>query len=142
MNKYQEALDILHGFANGNLIRETTCDYQRDKNDEYKDILQELVDKATPKKPNRINAYWTEENGTYSLHFTAFYDEETILQFTKDPENEGFWNCTSNLISDEWTEAESPEESMQAFEELIEEHLNDQRCYYAHLQHAFTAVQE
>ena len=51
MNKYQEALDILHGFANGNLIRETTCDYQRDKNDEYKDILQELVAKATPKKP-------------------------------------------------------------------------------------------
>lgn len=51
MDKYQEALDILHGFANGNLIRETTCDYQRDKNDEYKDILQELVDKATPKKP-------------------------------------------------------------------------------------------
>ena len=50
MDKYQEALDILHGFANGNLIRETTCDYQRDKNDEYKDILRELVDKATPKK--------------------------------------------------------------------------------------------
>lgn len=24
MNKYQEALDILHGFANGNLNRETT----------------------------------------------------------------------------------------------------------------------
>ena len=54
MNKYQEALDILHGVANGNLIRETTCDYQRDKNDEYKDILQELVDKATPKKPHWI----------------------------------------------------------------------------------------
>lgn len=51
MDKHQEALDVLHGFANGNLIRETTCDYQRDKNDEYKDILQELVDKATPKKP-------------------------------------------------------------------------------------------
>lgn len=51
MNKYQKALDILHGFANGNLIRETTCDYQRDKNNEYKMILQELVDKATPKKP-------------------------------------------------------------------------------------------
>ena len=53
-SKYQEALDILHGFANGNLIRETTCDYQRDKNDEYKDTLQELVDKATPKKSRGI----------------------------------------------------------------------------------------
>lgn len=53
-SKYQEALDILHGFANGNLIRETTCDYQRDKNDEYKDTLQELVDKATDKKPMHI----------------------------------------------------------------------------------------
>lgn len=50
MNKYQEALDILHGFANRNLIRETTCDYQRDKNNEYKIILQELVDRATPIK--------------------------------------------------------------------------------------------
>lgn len=64
INKYQEALYVLHGFANGNLIREFHSEYQREKNDEFARILNELVEKSIPKS---VELYQNEPGTIYNV---------------------------------------------------------------------------
>ena len=52
MNKYQEALDYFWKFYNENAI-EGSMLFRH-----YLDELQELVDKATPKKPEQRSQVW------------------------------------------------------------------------------------
>ncbi|HIU14218.1 MAG TPA: hypothetical protein IAD15_09140 [Candidatus Fimiplasma intestinipullorum] len=64
MNIYQEALNVLHGQANGNLIREESCEYTKERNDEYAELLRELVEKSIPKS---VELYQNEPGTIYNV---------------------------------------------------------------------------
>lgn len=90
MNKYQQALNFLYNTIKDNLI---SFD---DTEKEAVEILQELVDKATPKKP-ALNKFWADEgqkdiydeNGYIvpdvcvcpNCHKPAIYDFEYNVKF-------------------------------------------------------------
>lgn len=59
MNRYQEAIDLLacnseHWVINRNGLDNENCEGVFDESDKSKLLIQELVDKATPKKPVRV----------------------------------------------------------------------------------------
>lgn len=64
MNKYQEALDRLIGITHNFPFKE----WQKNDNKEMKDLLQELVDKETPKKVKHIM-----NNVIYGDHHSTGY---------------------------------------------------------------------
>lgn len=76
------------------------------------------------------NRYWKKENETYKLYFRPFDEEECLVSFTEDKENPNFYNCQSELISDEWIEAKHPNDAMQQLEEMILEHYQDEKSYF------------
>lgn len=58
MNRYQEAIDLLacnseHWVINRNGLDNKNCEGVFDESDESKLLIQELVDRATPIKPDR-----------------------------------------------------------------------------------------
>lgn len=62
-NKYQEALERIGAekLARGELIRNDS------KVEPYLNILQELVDKETPKKPNKLKEFITFDGIVYKI---------------------------------------------------------------------------
>ena len=85
---------------------------------------------------NRIreykNRYWLENDGVYELHFTQFYDDEIILKFVQDKDNLENYIYVSDLLNVEHDEefAESVEDAMEQFENLIVDHIQEQISYY------------
>ena len=81
---------------------------------------------------NYKNRRWVFEDGVYKLHFAQFYDDDVILQFVQDKENENIWLYVSELLKVEQDDifAENAEEAKEMFEEMIIEHLQDKIMYY------------
>lgn len=85
---------------------------------------------------NRIreyeNRYWLQNDDVYELHFTQFYDDEIILKFIQDKEDSENYIYVSELLNVEHDEefAESIEDAMEQFEDMVLEHIQEQISYY------------
>lgn len=85
---------------------------------------------------NRIrkyeNRYWLVNDDVYELHFTQFYDDEIILKFMQDKDDLENYIYVSDLLNVEHDEiqADSVEDAMEQFEDMVVEHINDEISYY------------
>lgn len=78
------------------------------------------------------NRYWLKNDDVYELHFTQFYDDEIILKFIQDKEDLENYIYVSELLNVEHDEefAESIEDAMEQFEDMVLEHIQEQISYY------------
>lgn len=62
------------------------------------------------------------------LKFTQYYDVDTILSFVQDKDDhECYWYVSDFLkVEDDCIFADSPDEAMEDFEDMIIEHIEDQ----------------
>lgn len=77
------------------------------------------------------NRYWLKNGDVYELHFTQFYDE-VILKFIQDKENIENYIYVSDLLNIEHDEefAESVEDAMEQFEDMVIDYIKDGISYY------------
>lgn len=77
------------------------------------------------------NRYWLVNDDIYELHFTQFYDDEIILQFVQDEnDSENYFYVSKLLNKEESIQANSVEDAMNQFEEMVIEHIEDEISYY------------
>ncbi len=78
------------------------------------------------------NRYWLLNNDVYELHFTQFYDDETILKFVQDKDDSENYIYVSELLNVEHNErqADSTEDAMEQFEDMVVDHIKDEISYY------------
>ncbi len=78
------------------------------------------------------NRYWLENENVYELHFTQFYDDEIILKFVQDKDDAENYIYVSDLLNVEHDEiqADSLEDAMEQFEDVVVEHIKDEISYY------------
>lgn len=78
------------------------------------------------------NRYWLLNDDVYELHFTQFYDDEIILKFVQDKDDLENYIYVSELLNVEHDEefAESIEDVMEQFEDMIVDHIQEQISYY------------
>ncbi len=85
------------------------------------------------------NRYWLKNNDVYELHFTQFYDDEIILKFIQDKNDLENYIYVSDLLNVEHDEiqADSIEDAMEQFEDMVVEHINDEISYYEDMLNKF-----
>lgn len=79
------------------------------------------------------NRHWEQNtinnhgNPIYELHFKEYYDDKEILRFVRDEENDE-WMYSSDFLNVEHDVivADSVEEAMKTFEEMIVEHIQEE----------------
>lgn len=78
------------------------------------------------------NRYWLKNDDVYELHFTQFYDDEIILKFTQDKDDSENYIYVSKLLNVEHDDilAESIEDAMEQFEDMVVDHFQEQISYY------------
>ena len=78
------------------------------------------------------NRYWLVNDDVYELYFTQFYDDEIILKFIQDKGDLENYIYVSELLNIEHDEilAESIEDAMEQFEDMIVNHIQEQISYY------------
>lgn len=78
------------------------------------------------------NRYWLINDDVYELHFTQFYDDEIILKFIQDKNDSENYIYVSELLNVEHDEefAESTEDAMEQFEDMVVDHIQEQISYY------------
>lgn len=78
------------------------------------------------------NRYWLRNDDVYELHFTQFYDDEIILKFVQDKDDLENYIYVSSLLNVEHGEilAESVEDAMEQFEDMVVDHIQEQISYY------------
>ena len=78
------------------------------------------------------NRYWLLNDDVYELHFTQFYDDEIILKFIQNKEDSENYIYESELLNVEHDEilAESIEDAMEQFEDMVVDHIQEQISYY------------
>lgn len=78
------------------------------------------------------NRYWLQNDDVYELHFTQFCDDEIILKFVQDKDDSENYIYISSLLNVEHDEilAESVEDAMKQFEDMIVDHIKDEIDYY------------
>lgn len=74
------------------------------------------------------NRYWLKNDNVYELHFTQFYDDEIILKFIQDKNDRENYIYVSDLLNVEldWIIAESIEDAMEQFENMVVDHIKEQ----------------
>lgn len=67
-------------------------------------------------------------NPIYELHFREYYDDEEILRFAKDKEEDDEWVYSSSTLNVEHDTiiADSVEDAMEEFEEMIVAHIQEE----------------
>ena len=78
------------------------------------------------------NRYWLVNDDVCELHFTQFYDDEIILKFIQDKNDSENYIYVSDLLNVEHDEilAESIEDAMEQFEDMVVDHIQEQISYY------------
>lgn len=78
------------------------------------------------------NRYWLVNDDVYELHFTQFYYDEIILKFVQDKDNSENYIYVSSLLNveHEGILAESVEDAMEQFEDMVVDHIQEQISYY------------
>lgn len=71
-------------------------------------------------------------NECYNLHFTQFYDDEIIISFVQDKDDNSFFIYVSNLLNVEYDylESETIEEAKEECKYKVREYIQDQVSYY------------
>lgn len=68
------------------------------------------------------------------LHFTQFYDDEVILEWQQNNSEKDTFYYTSKLMKVEqdsiYVPSENPDEAMEQFVDMIEDHMQDQISFY------------
>lgn len=85
------------------------------------------------------NRYWLKNDNVYELHFTQFYDDEIILKFIQGKNNRENYIYVSDLLNVEldWIIAESIEDAMEQFENMVVDHIKEQIEYYDEMLNRF-----
>lgn len=75
------------------------------------------------------------KDDVYELHFTQFYDDEIILRFIQAKNNPGNYIYVSEMLNAEHDEilAESIEDAMEQFEDMVVDHIQEQISYYGEM---------
>lgn len=78
------------------------------------------------------NRYWLANDDIFELHFTHFYDDEVVLKFKQDKDDLEIYIYVSDLLKVEYDiiEADSVEDAMEQFEDMIIDHIQDEISYY------------
>lgn len=78
------------------------------------------------------NRYWLAYDDIFELHFTHFHDEKVILKFKHDKDDPEIYIYVSDLLKVEYDiiEADSVEDAMEQFEDMIIDHIQDEISYY------------
>ena len=78
------------------------------------------------------NKYWLINNDVYELHLYIFNNDKIILKFIQDKNNSTNYIYVSELLNVEHNEiiADSIEEAMQQFEDMMIEHIQKKIFYY------------
>lgn len=78
------------------------------------------------------NRYWLANDDVFELHFAKFYDDEIILKFVKDKDDSENYIYVSDLLNVEHDDiqADSVEDAMEQFEDMIIEYIQEQINYY------------
>lgn len=89
------------------------------------------------------NRYWLKNNDVYELHFTQFYDDKIILKFIQDKNDSKNYIYVSDLLNVEHEEilAESIEDAMEQFEDMVVDHIQEQISYYEEMLDKFQEEQ-
>lgn len=85
------------------------------------------------------NKYWLKNDNVYELHFTQFDNDEIILKFIQDKDDSENYIYVSDLLKVEHDEiqAESVEDVMEQFENMVVEYINDKIFYYEEMLEKF-----
>lgn len=88
------------------------------------------------------NRYWSvDDNDVYKLQFTQFYfyDDNVILKFVRDKDDEElFWYVSDLLkVESDCISAHSIDEAKEAFEEKVIEYIQDKIYYYEEMLEKF-----
>ena len=86
------------------------------------------------------NRYWLKNDDVYELHFTQFYDDEIILKFILDKDDVDNYIYVSDLLNVEHgdEQADSVEDAMEQFEDMVVEHIQEQIDYYEEMLNKFS----
>ena len=78
------------------------------------------------------NRYWLVNSDIYELHFTQFYDDEVILRFIQDKDDSENYIYVSDFLNveDGAIIADSVDDAMEQFEDMVVDHIQDEICYY------------
>lgn len=78
------------------------------------------------------NRYWQINNDVFELHFTQFYDDKIILKFVQDKNDSENYIYVSDFLNVEHDDilAESVEDAMEQFENMIVDYIQEQISYY------------
>lgn len=91
----------------------------------------------------KINRHWVkiekETVDVYELHFDIRNEEKTILKFVDTKNNCGFYVYVSDFLNVEYDEieADSVEEAMDNFEEMVRDYAIDEINYYKYMLEKF-----
>jgi hypothetical protein len=81
-----------------------------------------------------MNKHWEYDEfyESLNLHFTQFYDDEIIISFVQDKDDNNFFIYVSNLLNVEYDylESETIEEAKEECEYKVREYIQDQVSYY------------
>lgn len=85
------------------------------------------------------NRHWLKNGDVYELHFTQFYDDEIIVKFVQDKEDSENYIYVSELLNVEHDDilADSAEDAMEQFEDMIAEHIQEEIDYYKEMLNKF-----
>lgn len=85
------------------------------------------------------NRYWLTNDDVFELHFTQFYDDKVILKFVQDKNDSENYIYVSDLLNveDGQITAESVEDAIEQFEDMVIEHIEDEIFYYEEMLEKF-----
>lgn len=89
------------------------------------------------------NRYWLAtgaDDDVFELHFEQYYDDEVILKFVKDKndlENYIYVSDLLNVEHDEIIQADSVDDAMEQFEDMVAEYIQDEISYYENMLEKF-----
>jgi Mg2+ and Co2+ transporter CorA len=79
-----------------------------------------------------VNRHWHVNDDVFELHFTQFYEDEIILKFVVDKDDQEVFRYVCDLlkVEDDCIIADSIDDAMEQFEDMIEQHIEDEVNYY------------
>ena len=86
------------------------------------------------------NRHWLINDDAFELHFTQFYDDEIILKFMEIKEEPGNYIYMSEFlkVEEEVIFADSVEDAMTQFEDMIIEHIQEEIDFYKNMLSTFS----
>lgn len=86
-----------------------------------------------------MNKDWNYISGAYEFYFYPYEEDNLVLTFMQDKNNENvFWYSSAMLkVEDDCIEARNVESAKEEFEDMIFNELEDRATYYSRLSDMF-----